>query len=318
MTWKYEFAPGGIGFISDRELGNDYRGDMFVGSASGRGGNIFHLTIHNNRKEIDPDDRRLRDGVADNLRKYDMTESETLVFGCSFGVTPEIKQSPDGSLTSSPRGAHTGAVFEIRKKKATLACGSRGRENSPWARSPVRLRRRLECIVPRASYGAGDEHPRADPGTRRPDRRAARLLLPRLAVGGGRGVRRDRGRAARADRRASRARARPEPARAGRRAVGPARADPALAADALAGEGDQARAGRGVLRPLPGPAGGRDAQARRALAGAGVRGRAAGAGDHARGRDDRRRRDRARPRAGRRRARARRRPAAASRCAARP
>ena len=98
------------------------------------------------------------------------------------------------------------------------------------------------------------------------------------------------------------ARARSEPAGAGRRAVGAARADPALAADALAREGDQARAGRGVLRPLPRPAGGRDAQARRALAGAGLRGRAARAGDHARGRDDRRRRDHARARAGGRRA----------------
>ena len=35
MSWKYEFAPGGIGFVSDRALGKDYRGDMFIGSASG-------------------------------------------------------------------------------------------------------------------------------------------------------------------------------------------------------------------------------------------------------------------------------------------
>ena len=114
MTWKYEFAPGGIGFVSDRSLGKDYRGDMFIGSASGRGGNIFHLPIHNNRKEIDPDDKRLRDGVADNLRKYDLTESETLLFGSNFGVTPEVKESPTGSLIVA--SSSLGTVFEIRKK----------------------------------------------------------------------------------------------------------------------------------------------------------------------------------------------------------
>ena len=64
--------------------------------------------------------------------------------------------------------------------------------------------------------------------------------------------------------RASGPHARPEPARAGRRAVRAARAGAPLAADAVAGEGDQARAGRGVLRSFPRPAGGRDAQARRA------------------------------------------------------
>ena len=46
--------------------------------------------------------------------------------------------------------------------------------------------------------------------------------------------------------------------------IGAARAGAALAADAVVGEGDRARAGRRVPRSLPGPAGGRDAQARRA------------------------------------------------------
>ena len=72
MAWKYEFAPGGIDFLSGRELGKEYRGDMFIGSASVRGGNLFRLPIDNNRKEIDPDDKRLRDRVADNIRKYDL------------------------------------------------------------------------------------------------------------------------------------------------------------------------------------------------------------------------------------------------------
>ena len=75
-------------------------------------------------------------------------------------------------------------------------------------------------------------------------------------------------------------------------AGGAARAGPALASDAVVGEGDQARAGCGVLRPILRPAGGGHAEAGRAVAGGGLRGRAAGPGGHPRGRHDRGQRDR--------------------------
>jgi glucose/arabinose dehydrogenase len=116
MTWKYEVAPGGIDFVSSKELGKEYRGDLFVGSARGllRNGNIFRLRIKDNRKEVEADDRRLRDKVADNLGKYDITESESLLFGESFGVTPDIKESPEGTLyvVSNTQGT----VYEIRRR----------------------------------------------------------------------------------------------------------------------------------------------------------------------------------------------------------
>ena len=114
MAWKYEFAPGGIDFVEERELGKDYRGDMFIGSASGRGGNIFRLPIDNNRKEIDPPDRGLRDRVADNTQKYDLTESEYLLFGTGFGVTPDVRESPDGTLFVV--SSSLGTIYEISKK----------------------------------------------------------------------------------------------------------------------------------------------------------------------------------------------------------
>ena len=70
--------------------------------------------IEGNRKEVDVDDRRLRDKVADNLGKYEITESESLLFGENFGVTPDIKESPDGTLyvVSNTQGT----VYEIRRK----------------------------------------------------------------------------------------------------------------------------------------------------------------------------------------------------------
>jgi len=43
-------------------------------------------------------DPRLADLVADNGNKYDPTESETLLIGHGFGVTPDIEQGPDGNL----------------------------------------------------------------------------------------------------------------------------------------------------------------------------------------------------------------------------
>src|SRR5215207_62924 len=98
IAWKYEFAPGGIDFLSGYGLGKQYRGDMFVGSANVRGSNLFKLDVERNRKGFDFDDRRLRDGVADNLRKYELTESESLLFGTGFGVTPDVRESPSGTL----------------------------------------------------------------------------------------------------------------------------------------------------------------------------------------------------------------------------
>jgi glucose/arabinose dehydrogenase len=114
MAWKYEFAPGGIDFVEDRELGKEYRGDLFVGSANFRGSNIFRLPIHRNRREIDPDDRDLKDRVADNLRKYDLTESETLLFGTGFGVSPDVREGPEGTLFVV--SSSLGTVFEISRK----------------------------------------------------------------------------------------------------------------------------------------------------------------------------------------------------------
>ena len=117
MAWKYEVAPGGIDFLSSRELGREYKGDLFVGSARGalRGGNLFRLGIEDNRRKVDvSDDKRLKDRVADNLAKYEITESESLLFGENFGVTPDIKEGPDGTLYVVSNTQNT--VYEIRRK----------------------------------------------------------------------------------------------------------------------------------------------------------------------------------------------------------
>ncbi len=57
-------------------------------------GNLFRLEVDHGRRAFEFDDRRLRDRVADNLLKYDVTESESLLFGENFGVTPDVQTQP--------------------------------------------------------------------------------------------------------------------------------------------------------------------------------------------------------------------------------
>ena len=86
------------------------------------------LPIEDNRKKVDvSDDRRLQDRVADNLAKYEITESESLLFGENFGVTPDIKESPDGTLTSCPprRARSTRSAASRRGRAAGASVAGR-------------------------------------------------------------------------------------------------------------------------------------------------------------------------------------------------
>jgi glucose/arabinose dehydrogenase len=100
FSWKYEVAPAGIGFIKSRALGPQYRGDLVVGAARPtlEGGHLFRFNLTGNRRDVAVKDRRLRDHVADNLAKFDLTESESLLFGTGFGVGTDIQTGPNGNL----------------------------------------------------------------------------------------------------------------------------------------------------------------------------------------------------------------------------
>jgi glucose/arabinose dehydrogenase len=60
-------------------------------------------------------DPRLQDRVADNLDKFDITESESLLFGTNFGVVTDIQTGPDGKLYLV--SLSNGAVYKIDGKK---------------------------------------------------------------------------------------------------------------------------------------------------------------------------------------------------------
>jgi len=100
FSWKFAVAPGAVGFINGRGLGPQYNGDMLLGAATPvlAGGYLFRFNLTGNRRKIGTDDPRLEDRVADNTNKFDITESESLLFGMNFGVGTDIQTGPDGNV----------------------------------------------------------------------------------------------------------------------------------------------------------------------------------------------------------------------------
>jgi glucose/arabinose dehydrogenase len=117
FAWKFEVAPAAIGFLHSRALGPQYQNDLFMGGARAtlEGGHLFHFNLTGNRRKIGVDDPRLEDRVADNLAKFDITESESLLFGRNFGVGTDIRTGPNGNLfvVSNSRNA----IYEIYRVK---------------------------------------------------------------------------------------------------------------------------------------------------------------------------------------------------------
>lgn len=118
FSWKFEVAPAGIGFVEGRDLGAQYRGDMIVGAARPtlEEGHLFRFQLTGNGARIGVNDRRLQDRVADNTAKFDLTESESLLFGTGFGVGTDIHTGPNGNLFVV--SLSHGAIYEIRRRTA--------------------------------------------------------------------------------------------------------------------------------------------------------------------------------------------------------
>jgi aldose sugar dehydrogenase len=117
FAWKFEVAPAGLGFIEGRGLGPQYEGDLILGAARTTllGGHLFRFNLTSNGRKIGVDDPRLEDRVADNLDKFDITESESLLFGTDFGIVTDIKTAPNGNLYVV--SLSSGAVYEIHRRK---------------------------------------------------------------------------------------------------------------------------------------------------------------------------------------------------------
>lgn len=117
FSWKFEVAPAGLGFVSGKGLGAQYRGNMIVGAARDflQGGTLFRFDLTGHGQKLILKDRRLKDRVADNLGKFDITESESLLFGTGFGIGTHIETGPNGHLYVV--SLSNGAVYEIFQRK---------------------------------------------------------------------------------------------------------------------------------------------------------------------------------------------------------
>jgi hypothetical protein len=155
FSWRYEVAPAGIGFVNSTALGRQYFGDLIVGAARDflQGGTLFRFNLtsvkpghgHDRKSDDDNDDDRpgnranrhgrtlvfedprLEDRVADNTAKFDITESESLLFGTNFGIVTDIHTGPDGKLYLV--SLSNGAVYKIDGTRTTKPAPSRDHED---------------------------------------------------------------------------------------------------------------------------------------------------------------------------------------------
>jgi len=116
FSWKFEVAPAAIGFMHGSGLGPEYQNDLFMGGARTflAGGHLFRFPLTDDRQQVLTTDPRLDDHVADNVCKFDITESESLLFGTNFGVATDIKTGLDGNLYVV--SLSNGSVYEIFRR----------------------------------------------------------------------------------------------------------------------------------------------------------------------------------------------------------
>ena len=116
FSWKWEVAPGGIGFVAGNGLGGKFHGDLFVGAATPllEGGYLFRFSLNGDRRRIGVN-KDLKDRVADNLAKHEITESEELLIGRNFGVVTDIETGPNGNLFVV--SLSNGAIYEIFERR---------------------------------------------------------------------------------------------------------------------------------------------------------------------------------------------------------
>jgi glucose/arabinose dehydrogenase len=120
FSWKYAVAPSPLGFMKGRGLGPQFEGDMFVGASRTTlvNGYLFRFRMSADRLHLAFSDSHLSDLVADNLDKFDLTESESLLIGRDFGITTDIETGPNGNLFVV--SLSNGTVYEIKSKPSTF------------------------------------------------------------------------------------------------------------------------------------------------------------------------------------------------------
>jgi aldose sugar dehydrogenase len=117
FSWKNVVPPAALGFVDGDGLGEQYDGDLIVGSAVARAtnpGNLYRFRLNGARTAFTFADPSLQDKVADNLALDDFeTEGGEILFGTGFGIVTHIETGADGALYLVSPSA--GSVSKISK-----------------------------------------------------------------------------------------------------------------------------------------------------------------------------------------------------------
>ncbi|GAC1459399.1 MAG: hypothetical protein PVSMB1_09350 [Gemmatimonadaceae bacterium] len=118
LSWKFEIAPAGFGFVDGEGLGPEYDGDIVVGGARDLllDGHLFRLKLSPDRMDLDLSGVKGR--VIETADKWDITGSESLLFGIGFGVTTDVLTGPNGNLFVV--SLSKGTVYEIQRQSARV------------------------------------------------------------------------------------------------------------------------------------------------------------------------------------------------------
>ena len=109
FSWTDTVGPTALAFLNSSALGQEYRGDMFVGDVNN--GALYHFDLKDNRSALALDGA-LADTVADTPQ-----ESRAAVLGDGFGVITDIESSPGGLYVLS---LTEGTIFRIFSTNAEV------------------------------------------------------------------------------------------------------------------------------------------------------------------------------------------------------
>lgn len=138
FSWKFAVAPSPIGFVRGRGLGPQFEGDLFVGGSrvTLSNGFLFRFKMSADRQHFAFSDPLLADLVADNVDKFDITESESLLIGRDFGITTDIQTAPNGNVFVV--SLSNGSVYEIKSKPSQIFVATlNGAQQVPPTNSPA-------------------------------------------------------------------------------------------------------------------------------------------------------------------------------------
>ena len=109
FSWVNTVAPTSLLFFNSDKLGQEYRNDLFVGTA--KNGTIYHFDLSEDRTHLDLDGP-LSDKVADTPE-----ELEDVRFAMRIGLVTDLQVGPDGYLYVLTSIKHDAIVFKITPKR---------------------------------------------------------------------------------------------------------------------------------------------------------------------------------------------------------